>query len=135
MRVQSDELVPVGAQLALEVLLPGEEAIELLARVVRVGILPPTVPALCDVALQFVDVPDDAMDRLAERLRDPRLWASEPGVDEEHRGEVRRLEHQHQKERLLQPPARARLARGPNGDDHIREQNGDQDELLHRRCS
>ena len=134
MRVYSDELVPVGDRIQMELLVPGEAPIELLARVVRVHILPPSGPAFCDVSLEFLTMTSEARRRLADRLLPapcaPRL--SEPRVDEQHGQEVRDVEHQHGAERLPEPSARAPLARGPDGDRHVCEQDRDKNELLHR---
>jgi hypothetical protein len=66
--VYSDDLPPVGARLELELLVPGEARIEVVARVVRVSILPPSGPAFCDVALEFLGMTEEAKRRLVERL-------------------------------------------------------------------
>ena len=74
-------------------------------------------PARCDVALEFLDVPDASMARLARLLGValPEGPSSQPRVDEQQRGEVAGVEEQHGDERLLQPPASAPLAsRFPN---------------------
>lgn len=60
MRMYSDESIPVGTRLELELLLPGEGTLELLARVVWVELLPAGEPARCDVAVEFLDVPERA---------------------------------------------------------------------------
>src|SRR5437879_909395 len=90
MRVYSDEMVPVGARLELEILVPGETAIEIFARVVRVGMLPPSGPAFCDVALEFLNIPGEARDRLAGCLHAAHLPPppSQPRVDEQHCDEI-----------------------------------------------
>ena len=64
-RVYSDDLLPVGARMEIELLVPGGPTIEIHARVVRVTILRPSGPAFCDVALEFLAVPDEARIRLA----------------------------------------------------------------------
>lgn len=69
MRIYSDESIPVGTRLELELLLPGEaETLELLARVVWVELLPGGQPARCDVAVEFLDVPEQARGRLVSVL-------------------------------------------------------------------
>lgn len=68
MRMYSDENIPVGTRLELELLLPGEEALHLLARVVWVDFLPGGQPAPCDVAVEFLDVPERTRTRLLAAL-------------------------------------------------------------------
>lgn len=68
MRVYSDENIPIGTRVELELLLPGEATLELLARVVWVEFLPGGDPARCDVAVEFLDVPEQARDRLVAVL-------------------------------------------------------------------
>ncbi len=68
MRIYSDESIAVGTRLELELLLPGEATLELLARVVWVELLPGGQPARCDVAVEFLDVPEQARDRLVAAL-------------------------------------------------------------------
>lgn len=70
MRMYSDETVTVGTELELELLLPDACTIEVLARVVRVDVLPPGAPAHCDVALEFLDVPVTEMGRLSEAMEE-----------------------------------------------------------------
>jgi hypothetical protein len=60
----------VGAELELELLLPGDCTLELLARVVRVDVLPKGAPARCDVALEFLDLPVTEMGRLSEAMEE-----------------------------------------------------------------
>jgi hypothetical protein len=66
--VYSDDLLEVGAQISVELSMPGGAAIELWARVVRVSILRPTGPAFCAVALQFVGLPEAARSCLSAWL-------------------------------------------------------------------
>ncbi len=72
MRMYSDESIPVGTRLELELLMPedrpGTAPIELLARVVWVDFLPGSEPARCDVAVEFLDVPESARERLVAVL-------------------------------------------------------------------
>lgn len=148
MLVYSDEAVPVGARLEIDLLEPEDAAIELDARVVRVEPLPAGAVARYDVALEFLDVPRSAKSRLAVLLgvdlpapsvpgvpgvsRVSRVSrVSEPRVHEEKREEVHGVEHQHEEERLLQTPESVPLPGGPDGDGHVREQDRDQDDLLH----
>lgn len=142
MLVYSDEAVPVGARLEIEVLVPDEPTIELHARVVRADLLPPGAPACFDVALKFLDVPEEARGRLAARLgrgfesQTPivNLGAerrSEARVDDHQGGEVDEIEQRHGGEGLLQAPPGVALAGGPQGDGHVREQDRDQEDLLH----
>lgn len=74
MRMYSDEKVSVGTEVELELLLPGEGAIEVLARVVRIDVLPPGSPAHCDVALEFLDVPVAQMGLLDAALKESTPW-------------------------------------------------------------
>lgn len=133
-RVYSDDLMPVGARIEVELLVPGGPAIELHARVARVTILRPSAPAFCDLALQFLAMTDDASSRLASQMgvMPVSLLALQPRVEEQHCDQVEDVEHQHCKECLPEPAARAPLARGPHGDSHAGEENRDQNELLHR---
>lgn len=68
MRIYSDESIPIGTRVELELLMPGEasgaEPLELLARVVWVEFLPRGEPARCDVAVEFLDVPESVRERL-----------------------------------------------------------------------
>ena len=127
-RVYSDELVYVGAQLDLEMVLPDGATVPLGARVVRAHMLPPSGPAFCEVALQFLPMSGEARTQLGRLLLPP---ASQPRVRDQDEDEVDEVEDQHREECLLQPPPRIRFACGPDGDRHICEQNRDQDELLH----
>lgn len=68
MRIYSDESIPVGTRLELELMLPGQSSLELLARVVWIERLPGGQPARCDVAVEFLDVPEQARDRLLAAL-------------------------------------------------------------------
>ena len=134
MLVYSDEVVPVGRRLEIELLRAEDATIELHARVVRVDTLRAGAPARYDVALEFLDVPDSAKSRLADLLgvKLPAISASEPRVDEEQRHEVGGVEDEHEEERLLQPSAGVPLACGPDGDRHVCEEDRDEEELLHR---
>lgn len=128
-RVYSDELVAVGAQVDIELMMPGQAPIALPARVVRVGIQPPSGPSFCDVSLQFVKMPEEARRRLNAALSS----VSEPRVDEEDCQQVHHVEREHCDEGLLQASTRAAFASAPDGNGHVCEKNGDQNELLHCR--
>lgn len=127
-RVYSDELVYVGAHVDLEVELPDGATVPLIARVVRAHILPPSGPAFCEVALEFLTMSRDARAQLGRLLMRP---ASQARVCDEDENEVDEVEDQHREECLLQSPPRIRFACGPDGDRHICEQNRDQNDLLH----
>ena len=146
MLVYSDESMAVGARLEIEILVPDGPTIELAARVVRVDVLLAGSPARFDVALEFLDVSEEAKDRLAGRLGrelggktlvvNPSVehaseHASEARIDEQQRHEVDDVEDRHGAECLLQPPKSVPLAGGPDGDCHVGEQNRDQEYLLH----
>jgi PilZ domain len=145
-RVYSDELVAVGDPLEIELMVPGRASLELLARVVRVHVLPPGALALYDVALEFLIMTNEARCRLARMLGVTPFpvhdegsvsgptsgCASEPRVDEHHCKQVDDVEHEHGEERLLQPAARVPFASSPDRDRHVCEQNRDKNELLHR---
>jgi hypothetical protein len=133
MRVYSDQLVPVGARFELELLIPGESGVYLLARVVRVSSLPQHSPSFCEVAFEFLAMTSEARGRLAACFGVGR--PSQPGVDEQHGHQVCDVEEEHDEECLLQPSARVLLVRGPDGDRQVCDQNRDQDELLHRLAS
>lgn len=133
MLVYSDEPLDRGARLEIEILLPDEDTIEVEARVVRVDVMPTGSPARFDVALEFLGVRDEARARLARQLA---RWLGEPAsearVDEQEPEEVHGVEHQHGDQRLAEAPTSAPLSRGPDRDSHVREQNRDQEDLLHR---
>lgn len=129
-RVYSDELVTIGAQFDIELLPPsGEAPIALPVRVVRVGIQPPSGPSFCDVSLQFMTLTPDARRRLDAALTSD----SEPRVNDQDCEQVEDVEGEHCHERLLQAAARPALTRTPDGNGHVCEENGDQNELLHCR--
>jgi PilZ domain len=145
-RVYSDELVAVDDRLEIELMVPGKASLELLARVVRVHVLPPGALALYDVALEFLVMTNEARCQLAGLLGVTPFpvqdegsvsgpthgCASQPRVDEHDCKHVDDVEHEHGEERLLQPSARVSFASGPQGDRHVCEQNRDKNELLHR---
>jgi hypothetical protein len=150
-RVYSDELFSVGDRIEMEILLPDTPPIEIVARAVRVHILPPSAPAFCDVAVEFVSMTSEAERILEAELGVARAsahdgapacappssgaraaCASQPRVYEHYCEEVGDVEDQHSEERLGEPAPGAPFARRPQGDRHVREQDGDQNELLHR---
>jgi sugar transferase (PEP-CTERM/EpsH1 system associated) len=134
MRMYSDERLKVGTRVEIDLLLTSEPAIEFLARVVRIDALPAGSPAAYDVALAFLDVPPEARSRLAARLamESGPNRALEVREDEHQRGEVSGIEDEHGEQHLLQTPTSIPIARGPNGDHHVREQDRDEENLLHR---
>jgi len=136
MLVYCDDPVQIGARLEVELLLSTEATIELHARVVRVDTLPPAAPAAFDVALEFLEVSDAARAALTHRLGlDPPASGSEPRVHDEQREQVNDVERNHGEKGLLQAPPGVPRARGPAGDRDVREEERDQDELLHRSPS
>jgi glycosyltransferase involved in cell wall biosynthesis len=96
-------------------------------------------PALFDIALEFLDVPEEAKEVLATRLgladRDApaRLPSeSEARVHEQQPRKVDDIEDGHGDECLLQTATRIPVVSSPGGDGHVGEQDRHQEELLHR---
>jgi len=56
MRMYSDDALEVGTRLELELLVPGEEKIEFVVRVVWVDALPAGSPARYDVGFEFLSL-------------------------------------------------------------------------------
>jgi hypothetical protein len=71
-RVFSDERLRLGTRLHVELLAGADNVIKVLARVVWIDELDAGSPARFDVGLEFLDVPDEMMSRLAILLgKDP----------------------------------------------------------------
>lgn len=133
MRVYCDELLKIGTLVELDMLLDNEPTTDLLAHVVRVEVLPAGSPAAFDVALEFVEMKPDVLRRLVATLTRTLGTGSksDPREDEQQGHEVDRVEDQHGQQNLLQPPARAPIASGPEGERHVREEDGGEDKFLH----
>lgn len=67
-RIRSNRYLAEGKMLEIELFLPQGSAIKTLCRVVWSQVLPPGSDAMFEVALQFMDLPDEASDRLAQYL-------------------------------------------------------------------
>ena len=67
-RVFSDERLRIGTRLNIELLAGPENVIKVLARVVWIDELDAGSPARFDVGLEFLDVPNEMMSRLAVLL-------------------------------------------------------------------
>lgn len=139
MLVYSDDPIRVGAHLEIEILSPDQPTLELHAVVVRVDALESASPARFDVALEFIGVTADDTVRLSALLGGAgaldlgrRDSGSEPGVDEEKRRQVRDIEQHQRDQSLLQPSPRAGLAGSPDGNGRVREEDGDEEQLLHQ---
>ena len=96
-RVFSDERLKIGQKLNLELMPDTETSVQVHARVAWIDELGEGAPALFDVGLEFFDVPEEIVSRLAAILqrdedykrqleapapRDP-LWEDDEDVDEE----------------------------------------------------
>jgi len=96
-RVFSDDRLKLGTKLALELLADAESTVQVLARVVWIDEQPPGSPARYDVGLEFLEVPEEMISRLAAILqkdedfkrqleaqpaRDP-LWDDDDEEDDE----------------------------------------------------
>lgn len=136
LRVYSDDMVAVGSRLEMELLFPGEETLEVLARVVRVDTLPKGSPAKFDVAVEFLDVPVEAREKLISqgaisgehaRVGPP----SEPRKNVEKADEVEQIEQKDARDGLLEPSLRAGVTGGPERNDDVREEDRNEEGLLH----
>jgi sugar transferase (PEP-CTERM/EpsH1 system associated) len=133
-RVYSDERVKVGATLDLELLLPGEPGIGFLARVMRVDALPEGGPARFDVALEFLHLSREAQTRLAARMAGECEGTSnsQARIHEQERDQVHGIDHEQGQQRLPQASSGAPVSRGPNGQSDVRDEDREDEELLHR---
>jgi PilZ domain len=68
-RVFSDERMKVGSKLNLELMPEPETSVSVLARVAWIDELPEDAPAKFDVGLEFLDVPEEMVSRLAAILQ------------------------------------------------------------------
>lgn len=68
-RVFSDERMKVGSKLNLELMPDPETSVSVLARVAWIDELPEDSPAKYDVGLEFLDVPEEMISRLAAILQ------------------------------------------------------------------
>lgn len=132
-RIYSDEVMKIGTHLEMDLLL-GDASVEFVAHVVRVEVLPQGSPAVFDVALEFSHMTPAARRWLEGHLGGEGGHApgSEARVDEEQGEQVNGVEDEYGQQNLFQPPARVPVARGPDGERHMRAENGDQEELLQR---
>jgi PilZ domain len=96
-RVFSDDRVKVGSKLNLELMPEPETSVQVLARVAWIDELEEGAPARFDVGLEFLDVPEEMISRLAAILqrdedykreleanppRDP-VWEDDDEVEDE----------------------------------------------------
>ena len=96
-RVFSDDRLKLGTKLYIELLPDPDSSVQVLARVVWIDELPAGAPARYDVGLEFLDVPEEMISRLAAILqrdedykqalenpgpRDP-VWDDEDEEDEQ----------------------------------------------------
>ena len=68
-RVFSDDQMKVGSKLALELMPEPETSVQVLARVAWIDELGEGAPARFDVGLEFLDVPEEMVSRLAAILQ------------------------------------------------------------------
>jgi hypothetical protein len=96
-RVFSDEPMKIGAKLNLELLPDADTSVQVLARIAWIDELDEGAPARFDVGLEFLDVPEEMVSRLAAILqrdedfkreldaaptRDP-IWEDDEDVEDE----------------------------------------------------
>jgi hypothetical protein len=96
-RVFSDERMKIGSKLNLELMPEPETSVQVLARVAWIDELPEDSPAKFDVGLEFLDVPEEMISRLAAILqrdedfkpaveteppRDP-IWEDDEDIEDE----------------------------------------------------
>ncbi len=67
-RMYSDDALEVGTRLELELLVPGEEKVEFIVRVVWIDALPEGAPARYDVGFEFLKLSDVAAAHLRALL-------------------------------------------------------------------
>lgn len=70
MRIYSDDRLDIGAHVELELLVDGEDGVEVTARVVWIEPLGKDGPAAYDVGLEFLEVTDAAKRHLEGLLHD-----------------------------------------------------------------
>ena len=63
-RINSNAYLKEGKQIEIELCLPNEESIVAVVRVVWTKVLPEGSDAVFDVALEFLDLPDGAMEKI-----------------------------------------------------------------------
>ncbi len=68
-RVFSDDRMKVGSKLNLELMPEPETSVQVFARVAWIDELPEGAPARFDVGLEFLDVPEEMVSRLAAILQ------------------------------------------------------------------
>jgi c-di-GMP-binding flagellar brake protein YcgR len=68
-RMYSDDALEVGARLELELLVPGEDKVEAVVRVVWIETLPEGAPALYDVGFEFLTISEAAATHLQSLLK------------------------------------------------------------------
>jgi Tfp pilus assembly protein PilZ len=95
-RVFSDDTMKIGAKVNLELLPDADTSVQVLARVAWIDALGDGAPARFDVGLEFLDVPEEMVSRLAAILqrdedykrelaampRDP-VWEDDEDVEDE----------------------------------------------------
>ena len=96
-RVFSDDRMKIGAKLNLELMPDADTSVQVLARVAWIDELEDGAPARFDVGLEFLDVPEEMVSRLAAILqrdedykreieaptpRDP-VWEDDEDVEDE----------------------------------------------------
>jgi hypothetical protein len=67
-RIYSDNRFKIGKRLEIELLLPDDEILTFTVKVVWQNALPEDAPAKYDVGLQFLNGPEDGLQRLEEML-------------------------------------------------------------------
>lgn len=68
MRIYSDDEFKIGKRLEIELLMPDNEILRFTAKVVWQHPLPKDSVAAYDVGLQFLDIPEYALERLSKVL-------------------------------------------------------------------
>lgn len=68
-RIYCDERLDVGKQLGLEFFLPDGTTVETIGKVVWIKEMPPEAEAIFDVGMEFIELSEDAIEKLKEVLK------------------------------------------------------------------
>ena len=70
MRIYSDDQFKIGKRLEIELLMPDNEILRFTAKIVWQHPMPEGSVAAYDVGLQFLDIPEDGLEKLSKVLED-----------------------------------------------------------------
>lgn len=68
-RIYSDEWLDEGERLELEFFLPDGQSVEAIGKVVWIKEMPPEAEAVFDVGMEFVELGEDAIEKLRRMLK------------------------------------------------------------------